>query len=229
MPVAALFFPVSTAVALTAFVHLLNNFFKLSLLWRHVHWPVVLRFGLPAMALAVPGAWLLARFSLMPDLYSYDLAGLAAEVTPVKLLAGFLLIVFATMEWLPFLNRFKVSLRWLPLGGALSGFFGGLTGHQGAFRSLFLVRAGLNQNQFVASNAAIASLVDMARLIVYGLNIHLLFADVDATLLGMAAAASFAGVWLGTTFLKKMTITLIQKIVAVMLYLLGFLLMAGLI
>lgn len=229
MPVAALFFPVATAVALTALVHLLNNLFKLSLLWRHVHWPVVLRFGLPAMLLSVPGAWLLARLSAMPELYSYDFFGLMAQVTPIKFLAGVLLIVFATMEWLPFFARLQISLRWLPLGGALSGFFGGLTGHQGAFRSLFLIRAGLDQNRFVASNAAIASLVDIARLIVYGLNFKLLMLQVDVALLVMATAASFAGVWLGTAFLKKITIALLQKIVAAMLYLLGCLLMAGLV
>jgi uncharacterized membrane protein YfcA len=117
----------------------------------------------------------------------------------------------------------------LPIGGALSGFFGGLTGHQGAFRSLFLLRAGLNKEQFVASNAAIASLVDIARLIIYGLNIKLLLAGVDMTLLVMATLASFGGVWLGTVFLHKMTIKLIQKLVAVMLYILGFALMAGVI
>lgn len=229
MPVAALFFPVATAVALTAFVHLLNNLFKLSLLWRQVHWPVLLRFGLPAMAMAVPGAWLLARLSLLPELGNYEIAGVTAEITPIKFLAGLLLIVFATMEWLPFFNRLKISLRWLPVGGALSGFFGGLTGHQGAFRSLFLIRAGLDKNQFVASNAAIASMVDIARLIVYGLNMKLLLDHVDMSLLVLATVASFAGVWTGTAFLYKMTISLIQKIVAVMLYALGFLLMAGLI
>lgn len=229
MPVAALFFPVATAVALTAFVHLLNNLFKLSLMWRHVSWPVVLRFGMPAMVLAVPGAWLLAQFAAMPALYQYQLAGVSAEVTPLKLVAGLLLILFASVEWMPLFNRINLSMKWLPVGGAFSGFFGGLTGHQGAFRSLFLIRAGLDKNQFVASNAAIASFVDIARLIVYGLNIHLLLAGVDTTLLVMATLASFTGVWLGTIFLKKITITLIQKVVAVMLYLLGILLVAGMI
>lgn len=229
MPVAALFFPVATAVSLTAFVHLLNNLFKLSLLRTHVCWPVVLRFGLPAMVLAVPGAWLLAQMAVMPALCSYQLGTLPAVITPVKLVAGLLLIIFATMEWLPLFSRIKLSMRWLPFGGALSGFFGGLTGHQGAFRSLFLIRAGLDKNQFVASNAAIASMVDVARLIVYGLNMQLLLAHVDAGLLALATLASFGGVWTGTVFLHKMTIALIQKIVAIMIYLLGILLVAGLI
>lgn len=229
MPVAALFFPVATAVALTAFVHLLNNLFKLTLLWRDVRWSVVLRFGLPALVMAIPGALLLAEFAVMPAFYQYQLGHISAEVTPLKLLAGLLLIVFATAEWLPFFKSLDLPLRWLPLGGALSGFFGGLTGHQGAFRTLYLIRCGLDKNQFVASNSAIASLVDIARLVVYGLNMKLLMAGVDMHLLLFATLASFAGAWLGTVFLKKVTIELIQKIVAVLLYLLGGALISGLI
>ncbi|WP_206054762.1 hypothetical protein [Nitrosococcus wardiae] len=37
MPVVAIFFPVTVAVALTAFVYLLNNLFKLAVLWRTVN------------------------------------------------------------------------------------------------------------------------------------------------------------------------------------------------
>ena len=53
-PVFALFFPVTTAVAMTAIVHLANNLFKIGLVGRDADWPVVLRFGLPA-ALAAGG------------------------------------------------------------------------------------------------------------------------------------------------------------------------------
>src|SRR5687768_3774407 len=63
MPVAAIFFPVPVAVALTAFVHLLNNLCKLAVLWRGIDWKVALRFGLPALLATIPGAWLLNRLS----------------------------------------------------------------------------------------------------------------------------------------------------------------------
>ena len=60
LPAFALFFPVETAVAATAIVHLLNNLFKGGLLGRRADWPTVLRFGLPAVPAALAGAWLLA-------------------------------------------------------------------------------------------------------------------------------------------------------------------------
>ena len=53
MPVFALFFPLSSAVAMTAVVHLLNNLFKFALLGRHADWKIVVRFGVPAIAARV--------------------------------------------------------------------------------------------------------------------------------------------------------------------------------
>lgn len=41
--------------------------------------------------------------------------------------------------------------HWLPLGGLLSGFFGGLSGNQGALRSAFLLKAGLSKEAFIAT------------------------------------------------------------------------------
>lgn len=229
MPVVAIFFPVAVAVALTAFVHLLNNLFKLALLWRKIDRDVVIRFGLPAMVMTVPGALLLGVLSDLPYSHDYMLAGMAATITPVKFLVGLLLIIFATAEWLPVFKNLNLPRKTFPIGGALSGFFGGLSGHQGAFRSAFLIRAGLDKDQFVASNAAIASLVDITRLVVYGLNVELLLSEVDPWLLGAASFAAFASVLGGTIGLKKITIGAIQKLVVGTLYILGILLISGLI
>lgn len=229
MPVVAIFFPVAVAVALTAFIHLLNNLFKLAVLWRMVDWPVTFRFGVPAMIATIPGAWLLVRLSDFPEIHSYMLMDAQATITPVKLTVGILLVLFASAEWFSWGKGLNIAGRWLPAGGVLSGFFGGLSGHQGAFRSAFLIRARLDKNAFVATNAMIASLVDMARLAVYGLNIDLLMGHVDTALLIAATAAAFAGVLAGRVGLKKVTIGFIQKLVAVMLYVLGALLVAGVI
>jgi uncharacterized membrane protein YfcA len=229
MPVVAIFFPVAVAVAMTAFVHLLNNIFKLIVLWRKIDWPVVLRFGLPAMIATIPGALLLTALSDLPEIHSYIFAGMNVVITPVKLTVGLLLIVFATAEWLPFLKNLNLPAKAMPVGGILSGFFGGLSGHQGAFRSAFLIRAGLDKNQFVASNAAIAALVDITRLAVYGLNITLVLQQVNTGLLAAATVAAFAGVLAGAAGLKKVTVGFIQKLVAITLYVLGILLVAGLI
>lgn len=227
MPVVAIFFPVTVAVALTAFVHLLNNLFKLVALWRDIHWPVSLKFGIPALLATIPGAWLLTGLSALPEMTHYQAFGQEAVITPVKLAVGLLLILFAFAEWFSLAKKVDISAKYLPWGGILSGFFGGLSGHQGAFRSAFLLHAGLDARQFIATNAVIASLVDVTRLAVYGLNLSLLMAQVEISLIAAATVAAFAGVLAGRVGVRKVTIGMIQKLVAVMLLSLGALLAAG--
>lgn len=229
MPVVALFFPVPVAVAITAIVHWLNNMFKLALLWKHTNTRILLAFGLPALLAAIPGALLLEYLSLLAPLTQYTWLGQPHTITPVKLAAGLLLILFATAEVVPFLNRIARCHLGLPAGGALSGFFGGLTGHQGAFRSAFLINANLTKESFVATNACIATLVDTSRLIIYSLTFDMASLEAQSTLILLATTAAFLGVFLGTRLLKKVTIAFIQKIIAAMLYLLGLALAAGLI
>jgi len=45
-----------------------------------------------------------------------------------------------------------------------SGFFGGLSGHQGALRSAFLTKTGVSPQAFVGTNAVIGFMVDMVRM-----------------------------------------------------------------
>lgn len=229
MPVVAIFFPVPIAVAITAVVHLLNSLFKLGLLWRDVSTRVLLAFGVPALLAAVPGALLLDYLSTLEPLARYEMAGSEYAIMPVKLAAGILLIIFATAEMVPFLNRLSDHRLGLPAGGILSGFFGGLSGNQGAFRSAFLIRAGLDKNAFVSTNAAIAALVDSSRILIYGLTFDLAVIETQSSLILLATIAAFFGVFLGTKLLKKVTIGFIQKLVAAMLYILGGLLAAGII
>ena len=133
-PVVALFFPVPLAIAATAVVHLASNLFKLGLLARAADWRVVLRFGLPAALAALVGAAALGAVDRLPALGHYLLAGTRYEITPIKALIGALIVVFALLELSPRFQAQAFAPRWLPIGGALSGFFGGLSGNQGALR-----------------------------------------------------------------------------------------------
>ena len=227
MPIIAIFFPVAIAIAMTAFVHLLNNIFKLLTLWKSINWYVSLYFGVPALLAAIPGAWILTNLSTQAMIAQYGVFNLATEITPIKLVIGVLLIVFSGIEFFSISNKLNISKDLLPFGGILSGFFGGLSGHQGAFRSAFLLHADLNPQQFIATNAAIATLVDITRLIIYGINIQLLFNEVDTILVIVASCAAFAGVLTGTLGIHKVTIHRIQTLVAYLLLGIGILLSLG--
>jgi hypothetical protein len=227
LPAFALFMPLPQAVAATAVVHLLNGLFKLVLLRRHVDRGVLLRFGLPAIAAALLGAWLLSALGALPPLHAYTAFGRVFEITAIKLVIGALLLGFALFEVVPRLRDLEFDRRWLPLGGALSGFFGGLSGMQGALRSAFLARSGLDKQAFVATGAAIAAIIDVARLSVYGATLVAVFGALDHTLLAAAVLAAFTGAWAGNRLLKKTTLRGLQRVVAAMLFVFAIGLIAG--
>jgi uncharacterized membrane protein YfcA len=161
LPVMALFFPLDWAVAVTALVHFLNNVFKLSLFGKKADKKVVLFFGLPAFLAALAGAFVLNYLTRLPPVTTYVWMGKEHAITYFKLAISGLMIFFAMFEILPMFKNLSFSARWLPLGGVMSGFFGGLSGHQGAFRSAFLIRSGLSREAFIASGVVIACLVNL--------------------------------------------------------------------
>lgn len=217
MPAFAAFFPVPAAVGMTAVVHFLNNVFKLALFGRAADREVVLRFGVPAVLAAFAGAWALLWLAHLPALAAYTAFGRSFEVLPVKLAVGVLMAGFALFEVHPKTAALAFERRWLPLGGVLSGFFGGLSGHQGALRSAFLIRLGLSKEAFVGSGVVIACLVDLTRLGVYAAKFSAADIGANAGLLAAATASAFLGAWGGARLLEKVTVAAVQKTVAVLL------------
>lgn len=227
MPAFALFFAVEVAVAMTALVHLLNGLFKLVLVGREVDLRVAVRFGLPAVAAAMLGAKLLVWLADLPALHTYTALEREFQVTPAGLGVGVLMLLFALVELAPGTKKLAVDPRYLPLGGLVSGFFGGLSGHQGAFRSAFLVRCGLTPARFVATGAAIAVTVDLTRLSVYAPRLLALEWPAHGPLIGAAVACAFSGALLGNRLLKKVTLGALQIVVSVLLFVIGLGLIAG--
>ena len=145
VPVFAIFFPVDLAIALTAIVHFLNNLFKLALLGRHANRRIVLQFGVPSILAAFLGAYALTMISKAEPLYTYELGSHIYQVMPLKITIAVVLIFFALFDVVPRLARLQFDSKYLFAGGLLSGFFGGLSGNQGALRSAFLIRTKLTK------------------------------------------------------------------------------------
>jgi uncharacterized membrane protein YfcA len=171
MPVVALFFPLDLAIAMTAMVHLANNLFKIGLLGRKAEGSVLLKFGLPAIAAAFVGAALLTYLGAVNPIYEYHALGGNRQVSVLKLIIGALIVLFVILELSPTFSKTALDQKWLPLGGVVSGFFGGLSGHQGAFRSMFLIKAGLGKEAFVATSVVLAVMVDQSRIVIYGASV----------------------------------------------------------
>jgi len=229
VPVFVLFFPIDLAIALTAIVHFLNNIFKLVLLGKNADKKIVIRFGIPSIAAAFIGATVLLLITDMQPLFQYSISNKIFMVMPVKLIIGILLLFFAMFDIVPRFASLQFDKRYLPLGGILSGFFGGLSGNQGALRSAFLIRANLTKEAFIASGVVIACLIDISRLLVYSQHIISFGDKFNYTLIIAASLSAFTGAFVGNRFLKKITIVTIQYIVAVMLLVFAVLLMIGII
>lgn len=219
LPAFAVFFPVDIAIALTAIVHFSNNLFKLALIKKHINWKIALQFGLPALLFSFLGAFLLDKITSVNILTEYTLNDKVFQITLTKIIVSILLVFFALFELLPKLKNIQFSKKYLPIGGILSGFFGGLSGHQGALRSSFLTKVGLSKEALIATGVIIACMIDVSRMSVYFTNISKVTNGLNWNLILLATLAAFIGVYFGNKWVKKITINTIQKIVAFMIIL----------
>ncbi len=229
VPVFGFFFPIDVAITLTAIVHFLNNIFKFILVGKHVNKKVLIQFGIPSVIAAFMGAYLLGELSGMQALCDYSLGGKKFSIMPIKLIIAFLMLLFAVIELIPKLSTLQFNEKYLSLGGVLSGFFGGLSGNQGALRSAFLLRLNLSKESFIASGIAVACLVDISRLSLYSRQILHSQATLNVALIAAATLSAFAGAYFGNRLLKKITLHTVQYTVALLLIVFSILLGAGII
>lgn len=228
-PVFMLFFPVDLAIAMTGVVHFFNNIFKWVLVGKNVNKEVLVRFGIPAVIAAFIGSWILVNMTQLDPIFEYRIGEKLFQVYPVKFMVSMLLIVFACTDIIPFFKKLQFDKSKLPIGGFLSGFFGGLTGNQGALRSAFLIKAGLSKEGFVATAVVVSTFVDFTRLSMYATRISQLNMDEHFQVLIFATSSAILGAFIGNKLLKKITLDFLQLIVAMMLIIISIALGSGLI
>jgi len=222
LPAFGFFFPIETAIVATGIVHLSNNLFKLLLTGKNIRYGILLRFGLPSVAGAFAGAFLLREISHWQPFAVYTIGGSVHEIHPIKLGIAILMIIFSLIELIPALSRWQAPTSWMIPGGMVSGFFGGLSGHQGALRSMFLVKLVQKKEAYIATGTAIACMVDLTRLPVYFSSNSFSLLQVSPEVIIIPILAAFAGALGGNYLLKKITLHFIQKLVAF-----GIILFAG--
>ncbi len=216
LPAFALFFPAPITLAATGVVHLLNNLFKGTLVRKMVDWQIVWKFGLPAIPAAVFGAFLL----------TYVSSKLAS------IIIGIILMVFVCLEIQPWFQRLAFPRKYIPLGGALTGLMGGLSGQQGALRSMFLLKSNLDTTKFIATGILIAVLIDLARIPTYFVGLSKVSGTIGAhelKLIMWGTLCAFVGAWLGAKYMRKTRIVVVRYLVAGLMFVIGLLLVFGVI
>jgi uncharacterized protein len=118
----------------------------------------------------------------------------------------------------PRLEKITFNRRYLPLGGILSGFLGGLSGQQGALRTAFLIKSGLTKEGFIASGVVIACMVDIVRIPVYITSFTQLETNKNIILLIAATLSAFLGAFIANRWMKKVELSTIQILVSIMLF-----------
>ncbi len=231
LPAMAFFFPAEVAVAATAVVHLANNLFKLALVAKFADRSVAVTFGIASAVGAFVGAWVLTMIAQGGVLASYTALGHMCEVTTLKLVIAAIMLAFAVLELSPALDAIELPRRFMLLGGVLSGFFGGLSGHQGALRSAFLARSGMTKEALVGTRCVCAVIVDVTRLIVYGSLMASNWRTIGEhnrwPLLFAASGAAFTGTFVGSLLLKSVTLRGVRRTIAVCLLLVAVALGTG--
>lgn len=228
-PVMMIFFPVDIAIAFTGIVHFSNNIFKLLIVGQKANKKVLIRFGIPAIFAAFFGSYILINMDTNYIMYSYTLMGELQSISYVKFLISIILIVFALIDLIPFFKKLKFGEKSLPLGGFLSGFFGGLSGNQGALRSSFLIKLNLEKQTFIATTVVISFFVDLTRLGVYSTNLFKINLEEHLVLGICSVSSAILGAFVGNKLLKKVTLNSIRVLVATLILFLATGLLLGLI
>lgn len=227
IPVFSLYFPLEIAIILTAIVHFFNNIFKLILLGKHANKKTIVAFGFPAIIFSFLGAYTLSLITKMNVLTTINFGGVSFDILPVKLCIGSILLFFAFFEIIPSWSKITFDKKYVPVGGILSGFFGGLSGLQGALRTAFLIRLGLTKESFIATGVVIACCIDISRLGVY-LQDWVAYQDqIDYKLVLCSTIAAFLGAFIGNRIIEKVTYNTIKFLVALLLITYSILLILG--
>ncbi len=229
LPVFALFFKLPIAVGLTAIVHFLNNIFKFLLIKKNINKSILFKFASPAIPAAFLGSALLMYIGNKEPLYIYFIGDKECKIEIIKLTFSLLMIIFSLFEILPQLKKWSVDKKYLSVGGFLSGFFGGLSGHQGALRSAFLIKSGLSKEEFVATGIATACLVDITRLGIYGFSSLHTDTFANLSIRTVASLCAFVGAYLGSKLLTKVTLGVVQNIVSILMFFTAILIGMGII
>jgi uncharacterized membrane protein YfcA len=175
--------------------------------WRFrsdVDWSIVRSFGVMSAAGGATGALLNTWAS-----------GRALEIVfgSLLVLAGASQITGHAQRW-----RMRGTLAWV--GGALSGFFGGLVGNQGGIRTAAMLGFAVNKRQFVATTTAVAWLIDAARVPIYLAVEGRALAALTPTI-EIATAGVVAGTLFGERLLSRVPEGRFRTIVGALLLLLG--------
>lgn len=192
------------AVAVVSVPHAIGTSIRFWRFHRDVDWRIVRSFGVTSAAGGLTGA----------------LLNTWATSRALELVFGSLLILAGVSQITGIAKRWRLTgtLAWI--GGALSGFFGGLVGNQGGIRTAAMLGFEVDKRQFVATTTAVALLIDLARVPVY-LAMETAALARMWPIITFATIGVIAGTFFGETLLARVPDQKFRVVVGVLLLALG--------
>ena len=175
------------AVAIVAVVHGVHNGWKLVLLKDHVDLDAFKRYGIWLVIGATGGALL---HSQVPQ-------------DPLLLIIGIFLVILPILTLSEGWTGYRIPEANDRIGGFGSGFMGGLSGHQGALRAMFLKRRLSDKMSYAATASVLALCVDLTRIPVYIFINETEIIDNFSLLIPLTISA-LLGVQVGKLFLQRL-------------------------
>ena len=153
-PIVLLIMGPHEAVAVVAVVHAAHNAGKFIALRDSVDFSAFRRYGVWLVFGSIAGALLQNR----------------VQQEPLLALIGAFLIILPILTLSESWTGYRIPEANDRLGGLGSGFMGGLSGHQGALRAMFLTRRLPDKMSYAATASVLALCVDLSRVPVYILS-----------------------------------------------------------
>jgi uncharacterized membrane protein YfcA len=194
VPAFAVLFPLPLAIAAVALVHLIASAIRLGIFRAHINRAIALQFVPWAILGGVAGALVLELLGAVPVIATYPLFGVTKSITAVKVVVGVTISALSIYELRREVQPVGLSTVGVSAGSLASGFFGGLSGIQGAIRCTVLIRAGLTPLGFAATGALAAIAIDLTRLVVYGTAGSISSIVADGAIRSAIAAATIGAI-----------------------------------
>jgi len=230
VPAFVVLFPLPLAVAAVALVHLVASAIRLIIFRAHLNRDIAWQFVPWAILGGIAGALILELLGAIPVITTYSLFGITKSVTAVKVVVGATIAALSLYELRRGAQEAGLSNIGISAGALVSGFFGGLSGNQGAIRSTVLIRAGLTPLGFAATGALAAIAIDLTRLVVYGTAGSITSIVADVAIRNAIVAATIGAIFgalLGRQLLASMSSERLHLVVGWSLVLGGLLIGVG--
>lgn len=205
VPVVLLFLPLPETLLLVGVIHWFGDIWKMYFFKKGIDWELLIFFGVPGITIAYLGASLVLQ--LPEQLVSQFL--------------GAILITYVIFLLLRPSFKIKKTPFIASLGGAGSGFLGGLTGvGGGALRAVVLTAFNVPKSTYIFTSGLLGAVIDASRITTYFLG-GTRISSMLAWGLIVFIPASLAGAWIAKKLVDKIPQGLFRTIVAIFILILG--------